>query len=87
MIKNVFPSIHYGTDTLIFTDIISFLASDKVGLSVFKLLQPPRSQSLVDGFSLTGAEVIRAARGRGLWGREASRGRDPGVNGTVSGVL
>lgn len=52
--KNVFPSIHYGTDTLIFTDIICFLASDKMGLSVFKLLQPPRSQSLVDRFSLAG---------------------------------
>lgn len=50
MIENVFPSIHYGTDTLIFTDIIWFLASDKMGLSVFKLLQPSRSQSLVDGF-------------------------------------
>lgn len=88
LIKNVFPSIHNGTDTLIFTDIICFfLASDKMSLSVFELLQPPRSQSLVDGFCLTGAEVIGAARGWGLGGRKGSGGRDPGVNGTVCGVL
>lgn len=54
---------------------------------MFELLQPPRSQSLVDGFCLTGAEVIGAARGWGLGGRKGSGGRDPGVNGTVCGVL
>lgn len=40
-----------------------FLASDKMSLSVFELLQPPRSQSLVDGFILAGAEVFGA-----VWG-------------------
>lgn len=88
MIKNVFSSIHYGTDTFIFTDTeMSFLASDKMGLSVFQLLQPSRSQSLVDGFILTGAEVVGAAWGWGLRGRKGSGGRAPGVNGAVGGVL
>lgn len=69
MIKMFPPCIHYGTDTLIFTDIMCvfffllFLASDKMSLSVFELLQPPRSQSLVDGFILAGAEVFGA-----VWG-------------------
>lgn len=54
---------------------------------MFELLQPPRSQSLVDGFSLAGAEVVGAARGRGLWGREGGGGRAPGVDGAVGGVL
>lgn len=67
--KPAFHSIHYGTDTLIFTHkIVCFLVSDEMGLSVLKLLQPPRSQSLVDGFNLTGAEILGAAWGRGLGG-------------------
>lgn len=88
IIKNVFRCIHYGTDTIIFTDIICvFLASDKMSLSVFELLRPPRAKSLVHGFSLAGAEVVGAAGGGGLWGGKAGRGRDPGVNGAVDGVL
>lgn len=83
--KNV--CIHYGTDTLIFTDIESFLVSDKMSLSVFKLLHPPRSQSLVDGFRLTRAEVVRAAGGWRLGGGKGCRSRDPGVNCAVGGVL
>lgn len=66
--KNVCPSIHYGTGTFICTDIIRFLVSDKMSLSVFKLLQPPRSQSLVDRFRLSRAEVVRAAGGWRLGG-------------------
>lgn len=58
-----------------------------MGLSVFELLQSPRSQSLVDRFRLSGAEVVGAARGWGLWGRKSIGGRDPRVNGAVSGVL
>lgn len=64
-----------------------FLASDKMCLSVFELLRPPRAQSLVHGFSLAGAEVVGAAGGGGLWGGKAGRGRDPGVNVAVDGVL
>lgn len=52
---------------------------------MLKLLLPPRSQSLVDGFSLARAEVVGAARGRGLWGRQGDGGQD--VDGAVSGVL
>lgn len=66
--KTACPSIHYGTDTLIFTDTERFLVSDKMSLSVFELLHPPRSQSLVDGFRLARAEVVRAAGGRRLGG-------------------
>lgn len=66
--KTAWPSIHYGTNTLIFTDTERFLVSDKMSLSVFELLHPPRSQSLVDGFCLTRAEVVRAAGGWRLGG-------------------
>ena len=64
-----------------------FLVSDKMSFSVFELLHPPRSQSLVDGFSLTGAEVVGAAGWRRLGRREGCGGREPGVNGTVCRVL
>lgn len=39
-----------------------------MSLSVFELLQPPGSQSLVNRFILTRAKVVRAARGRRLRG-------------------
>lgn len=65
--KNI-CSIHTGTDTSTFKDILLifhqfFLASDKMRLSLFKLLQPSRSHSLVDGFDVAGAQIFRAARG------------------------
>lgn len=64
-----------------------FLVLDKMSLSVLELLQPPWSQSLVDGFSLAGAEVVGAAGRWRLGGREGAGGRDPGVDGAVGGVL
>lgn len=64
-----------------------YLVSDEVSLSVFELRQPPGSQSLVNGFGLTGAQVVGAAGGGGMRWREGGGGRDPGVNGAVAGVL
>lgn len=55
-----------------------------MSFSLFVLLQVMRSQS---GFGLAGAEVVGAARGRRLRGRNGGGGRDPGVNGAVCRVL
>lgn len=60
-----------------------------MGLPVLELLQPPRPQPLVDGLDLaTRAEVLGAAGGRRLGGRQGGGGgRGPGVDGAVGRVL
>lgn len=55
-----------------------------MGLPVLQFLEPPRSQSLVDGLGLGGVRVVRAAGRRRLRGGQGSR---PGVDGAVGGVL